>query len=188
VYQTFVFVSRSSLSVLHLPPIPIAYLPLPTCFQLALLLITASESATGFVQTALGGGGGEDEDGAIYATFLFIACEGLAGGSAYVNCFYHLGSEGGVDEGEGRDRDRDDLGVAAARGGGRGGSARRGSGSEGDATGAARRAGQEREFRIASVGFADTLGILVASLVASALEPALCRAQVARGRTLCKEL
>lgn len=152
VYQTFVFLSRSSLSLLHLPPIPIRYLPLPTLFQLLLLLITSLESATGFLSRALG------ENGAIYATFFFISCEGLAGGSAYVNCFYHLGSEG----------DEDDGGLGEAK----------------DPV----RAGQEREFRIASVGFADTLGILMASLVASALEPALCSAQVARGRTLCKQL
>lgn len=106
------------------------------------------------MQRALG------ENGAIYITFLFIACEGLAGGSAYVNCFYHLGSEEELEQ-------HDGLGGVGK-----------------DPV----RAGQEREFRIASVGFADTLGILVASLVASALEPALCRAQVARGRTLCKQL
>lgn len=46
----------------------------------------------------------------------------------------------------------------------------------------------EREFCISSVGFADTLGILVASLVSIALEPWLCRVQVRRGRTLCQLL
>lgn len=47
---------------------------------------------------------------------------------------------------------------------------------------------REREFRIASVGFADTLGILMAALISTKVEPWLCASQVARGRTLCKEL
>ncbi|ORY90784.1 batten's disease protein Cln3 [Leucosporidium creatinivorum] len=152
VYQTFVFISRSSLSILHLPPIPIPYLPLPTLFQLALLLLTSLESSLGYLESTLG------ENGAIWITFAMIACEGLAGGSAYVNCFFWLGvdeEEGEGLLGEGKDPQRQ---------------------------------GMEREFRIASVGFADTLGILLASLVASGLEPALCSAQVARGRTLCRQL
>lgn len=70
-----------------------------------------------------------------------------------------------------------------------------------------------REFRMACVGFADTLGILVASLVSSWLEPTLCGGksggtqyqytiledckltlqftplvQVDSGRNLCKEV
>lgn len=46
----------------------------------------------------------------------------------------------------------------------------------------------EREFRIASVGFADTLGILCASLLSIGLEPWLCGVQVGRGRDLCREI
>lgn len=45
----------------------------------------------------------------------------------------------------------------------------------------------EREFRIASVGFADTLGILCASVLSIGLEPWLCGVQVGRGRDLCRE-
>lgn len=87
IYQTFVFISRSSLSILHLPPIPIRYLPLPTLFQLALLALTSLESSLGYLEASFG------ENGAIWCTFGLIACEGLAGGSAYVNCFYWLGVE-----------------------------------------------------------------------------------------------
>lgn len=50
------------------------------------------------------------------------------------------------------------------------------------------RAAQEHEFRIGCVGFGDTLGILVASIVSMPLQLELCSAQVARGYTLCKEV
>ena len=45
---------------------------------------------------------------------------------------------------------------------------------------------QEREFQIGSVGFADSLGILTASLLAMPTEFELCKAQVRRGKMLCK--
>ncbi|KAA1098092.1 battenin CLN3 protein [Puccinia graminis f. sp. tritici] len=47
---------------------------------------------------------------------------------------------------------------------------------------------QENEFRMACVGFADTFGILLASLFSSWLEPRLCGIQVSHGRTLCREV
>lgn len=47
---------------------------------------------------------------------------------------------------------------------------------------------QEREFQIGSIGFADSSGILIASLVAMPTEVSLCHAQVQRGKFLCKEL
>jgi len=47
---------------------------------------------------------------------------------------------------------------------------------------------QEREFKIGSVGFADSSGILFASLVAVPTELELCKAQVRRGKLLCKGL
>lgn len=50
------------------------------------------------------------------------------------------------------------------------------------------RARQEREFKIGSIGIADGAGILLASIVSVPTEVALCRAQVGRGRTLCKGL
>jgi len=46
----------------------------------------------------------------------------------------------------------------------------------------------EKEFRIACVGFADTFGILLASIFSSWLEPRLCALQVSHGRTLCREV
>ncbi|GAA5955657.1 hypothetical protein JCM21900_005075 [Sporobolomyces salmonicolor] len=159
-YQTFVFISRSSLSILRLPPLPLALLPLPTLLQLLILLLTTLEASTSFFVNALG------EAGATWVTVGLVCTEGLCGGAAYVNCFYRLGMENGElaeEESEGlldRARAKKDP----------------------------RRREQEKEFRIASVGFADTLGILVASLVASALEPRLCSAQVAHGRTYCREL
>lgn len=48
------------------------------------------------------------------------------------------------------------------------------------------RAKQEREFKIGSIGFADSLGILLASVLAVPTEVGLCRAQVNRGKMLCK--
>ena len=50
------------------------------------------------------------------------------------------------------------------------------------------RARQEREFKIGSIGIADGAGILLASIVSVPTEVELCRAQVGRGRTLCKGL
>ncbi|KAJ3746407.1 batten's disease protein Cln3 [Lentinula detonsa] len=50
------------------------------------------------------------------------------------------------------------------------------------------RAKQEKEFKIGSIGFADSSGILFASLLAVPTELALCKAQTRRGKMLCKEL
>ncbi|KAJ7216500.1 batten's disease protein Cln3 [Mycena pura] len=47
---------------------------------------------------------------------------------------------------------------------------------------------QEREFKIGSVGFADSSGILFASIFAVPMEVTLCRQQVSRGKLLCKGL
>lgn len=47
---------------------------------------------------------------------------------------------------------------------------------------------QEREFKIGSIGFSDSSGILLASLVAMPTEILLCEAQVRRGKTLCQGL
>jgi battenin len=47
---------------------------------------------------------------------------------------------------------------------------------------------QEREFKIGSIGFADSSGILLASILAVPTEVELCRAQVARGKYLCQGL
>ncbi|KAI0353972.1 batten's disease protein Cln3 [Trametes cingulata] len=50
------------------------------------------------------------------------------------------------------------------------------------------RAKQEREFKIGSIGLADSAGILMASLLAVPTEIELCRAQVARGKVFCQSL
>ncbi|KAJ2927659.1 hypothetical protein H1R20_g9441, partial [Candolleomyces eurysporus] len=47
---------------------------------------------------------------------------------------------------------------------------------------------QAREFKIGSIGFADSTGILFASILAVPTEIELCKAQVARGKMLCKSL
>ncbi|TFY77085.1 hypothetical protein EWM64_g6929 [Hericium alpestre] len=50
------------------------------------------------------------------------------------------------------------------------------------------RAKQEKEFNIGSIGLSDSLGILAASLIAVPTEIELCKAQVNRGKTLCRGL
>lgn len=149
IYQTFVFISRSSLSLFHLPPLPMSLLPVPSLIQLSLLAITSLESATGFISTSLG------DSTTTWIVFALISLEGLCGGSAYVNAYYHLGQQ--------MDDEDDHVGTAKD----------------------SKKVAQEREFRIASVGVFDTLGILMAAGSASFLEPRLCRAQQERGKTLC---
>lgn len=151
--QTFVFFSRSSLSLFRLPPLPASCIPLPTILQIVLLVVLSLESAYGILETLAG-------SNAIWGCGILIAFEGISGGLAYVNVFYRLARD-------------DDSGEVEEGGGGDGNEKRRLS---------------EREFKIASVGFADTLGILAASGVASLLEPYLCQIQVNRGKTLCREI
>ncbi|TCD60116.1 battenin CLN3 protein [Steccherinum ochraceum] len=50
------------------------------------------------------------------------------------------------------------------------------------------RSKQEREFKIGSIGFADSMGILLASLIAVPTEVQLCNIQAARGKMICKSL
>ena len=50
------------------------------------------------------------------------------------------------------------------------------------------RSRQELEFKIGSLGFSDSSGILLAALLAVPTEVQLCRAQVARMKMLCKGL
>ena len=52
----------------------------------------------------------------------------------------------------------------------------------------AERTKQEKEFKIGSIGFADSSGILLASLLAMPTEIELCKAQVHRGKMLCRSL
>ncbi|KZT08122.1 batten disease protein Cln3 [Laetiporus sulphureus 93-53] len=57
-----------------------------------------------------------------------------------------------------------------------------------DAVGDPEREKQEREFKIGSIGLADSVGILCAALVAVPTELELCRVQVARGKVFCESL
>jgi battenin len=47
---------------------------------------------------------------------------------------------------------------------------------------------QEREFKIGSIGFSTSNGILLASILAVPTEIELCKAQIRRGKMLCKGL
>lgn len=47
---------------------------------------------------------------------------------------------------------------------------------------------QEKEFKIGSIGFSDSSGIMLAALVSMPLELGLCAAQVKRGKGLCRSL
>ncbi|GAA5954886.1 hypothetical protein JCM3765_007802 [Sporobolomyces pararoseus] len=161
-YQTFVFISRSSLSILNLPPLPLSLLPLPTILQLLILFSTILESTHQVFVRWFG------ENGAVWLTGGLVCCEGLCGGAAYVNCFYRLGTA--IEEEEQQQSSSEEEGGRVVM--------------KKDS----RRKEQEKEFRIASVGFADTSGILVASLIASVLEPKLCQTQVRNGRTYCTQL
>ncbi|GAA5863940.1 hypothetical protein JCM8547_005287 [Rhodosporidiobolus lusitaniae] len=104
-YQTFVFLSRSSLSLFHLPPLPLRLLPLPTLLQLGILFITLLEASTSFLPAFFLG-----EHGATWVVAGLICCEGLCGGAAYVNAFHRLAvmeeeEEDGEDDGDARRRE-----------------------------------------------------------------------------------
>jgi battenin len=71
-------------------------------------------------------------DRTITVVFLLICLEGLCGGSAYVNTFYHVGREGGDDTDFDNDEGGDDHSVEAER--------------------------KKREFRIGATGAADSCG------------------------------
>ena len=70
--QTFVFLSRSYTSLLHLPPIPKAWLWLPAIVQFILMATLTSESLYNWMRESL----------ARSVVIALIAAEGLAGGSA----------------------------------------------------------------------------------------------------------
>ncbi|PCH36868.1 batten's disease protein Cln3 [Wolfiporia cocos MD-104 SS10] len=145
VYQTTVFLSRSSLSM-GIPALPARLLALPAAVQALLLGALALEAAVGVF--------GGDATRAVVLVFALIAVEGVCGGLAYVNVYHRVNQEpAGADA---------DVGSERAR--------------------------QEREFRIGAIGLADGTGILLASVLAVPTEVALCRAQVRRGRELCKQL
>ncbi|PWN95226.1 batten's disease protein Cln3 [Tilletiopsis washingtonensis] len=155
-YQAFVFLSRSSISMLRMPAIPRSWLWAPAVMQALLVALLASESLYAWFRPSI----------ASPLVIVLVCVEGLAGGSAYVSVFYHIGT------------DPPSPAPKTA------------SGALLDETDEEReeRQGQEQEFRIGSVGLGDTLGILVAALISMPIEVSLCAAQVASGRTLCREV
>ncbi|KAF8810347.1 batten's disease protein Cln3 [Phlegmacium glaucopus] len=146
IYQTTVFLSRSSIS-LGIPALPARLIPLPAIIQSIIFLALMYESAIGFF-------GDESESLSIFLVFTLISLEGLCGGSAYVNVFYRVNQEP-PDPNTNHD-------IEKTR--------------------------QEREFKIGSLGFADSAGILLASILAVPTEIELCKAQLRRGKMLCKGL
>ncbi|CAD6919620.1 unnamed protein product [Tilletia controversa] len=167
-YQTFVFISRSSISILRLPAIPKRFLWLPSGIQCVLFLVLTSESLYAWFSA----------DIASPLTILLICIEGLAGGSAYVSVFHQVAMSDPAkrialptdtdDNDDVEDADTDPAGSLPE-------------------LELARRV-QQQEFRIACIGVADTLGICLASLVSMPIQVGLCNAQVRHGRGLCKEV
>ncbi|KAF8638363.1 hypothetical protein AX16_010510 [Volvariella volvacea WC 439] len=145
VYQTTVFLSRSSISI-GLPPIPSRLLAIPSIIQFFILLTLAYESAVGFFAY--------EDSSAIIFVFLLVSMEGICGGLAYVNAYHGINQEP-PDPQTAHDEELSK---------------------------------QVREFKIGSVGFADSSGILFASLLAVPTEIGLCKAQVQRGKILCQGL
>lgn len=95
--QSFVFLSRSSLS-LGIPALPRRLLPLPTVIQ-GFVLLLLSLQASRFIFSSSAYTPPTDPptqgvDRSITAVFFLICLEGLCGGCAYVNTFYHVGREG----------------------------------------------------------------------------------------------
>jgi battenin len=75
VYQTTVFLSRSSISI-GLPPLPARLLPLPAILQAGILLTLVFESAVGIFPS------NANEAWSIATVFCLISLEGICGGSA----------------------------------------------------------------------------------------------------------
>ena len=73
IYQTFVFFSRSSIS-LGIPALPRRLLPLPAIFQGFILTSLVLESTFGILP--------ESSSGSIPVVALLIAAEGICGGLA----------------------------------------------------------------------------------------------------------
>ncbi|KAJ1571482.1 hypothetical protein NDA15_003514 [Ustilago hordei] len=163
VYQTFVFLSRSSISIFKLPAIPRTLLWLPAVLQTGLLFLLASESLYGWFRASI----------ANPLVIVLICIEGLAGGAAYVSVFYSIGVDGR------NDGNRIVLPADATQ-------EAEGEYGEDKAYALAKKA-QEQEFRIGSVGFGDSLGILAASIISMPLQVGLCNAQARDGRELCKQ-
>ncbi|PWY97749.1 CLN3-domain-containing protein [Testicularia cyperi] len=88
VYQTFVFLSRSSISIFGLPAIPKRFLWVPALLQTGLLGLLTSESLYAWFRPSI----------ASPLVIVLICVEGLAGGSAYVSVFYSIGTNDAGDK------------------------------------------------------------------------------------------
>ncbi|SNX87545.1 related to YHC3 - protein involved in vacuolar arginine transport [Melanopsichium pennsylvanicum] len=179
VYQTFVFLSRSSISMFNLPAIPKRYLWLPAVLQTGLLGLLTSESLYAWFRESI----------ASPLVIVLICIEGLAGGAAYVSVFYSIG----VDEGDehsgialpsGSDECMPENGESQHFDEDHDQDSRE---DEENGEHSTAREAQEHEFRIGCVGFGDSLGILAASIISMPLQVGLCNAQVRDGRSLCKQ-
>ncbi|KAG8858207.1 battenin CLN3 protein [Serendipita sp. 411] len=182
IYQTFVFLSRSSISF-GLPPLPVQYLPLPAILQGILLSIFTSEAALGLFDVT---------DGA-YFVALLIAIEGICGGLAYVNVYYHIGHDHVVSPRDVvMDEEREELISDSTGNLSRSlepSAGRQVIDSNIHADGTREEwVRQAREFRMGSMGFADSFGILLASLIAMPTELYLCSLQVRRGIEHCRQI
>ncbi|KDN44955.1 batten's disease protein Cln3 [Tilletiaria anomala UBC 951] len=81
-YQTFVFLSRSSISVFRLPAIPKSWLWAPAFVQGFLLVILTTESLCSWFRASI----------ASPISIVLVCVEGLAGGYSYVSVFYQIGT------------------------------------------------------------------------------------------------
>lgn len=73
VYQTFVFLSRSSISF-GLPPLPVRLMSLPAMIQFCVFIMLATESAFGLFP--------DNPSITLFLIFCLIAVEGFCGGLA----------------------------------------------------------------------------------------------------------
>ncbi|KIK07105.1 hypothetical protein K443DRAFT_87885, partial [Laccaria amethystina LaAM-08-1] len=146
VYQTTVFLSRSSIS-LRIPALPQSMLPLPAIIQAIILLILTYESAVGFFDD-------NDEVWSVFLVFVLISLEGICGGLAYVNAFYRVNHEP----------------------------------PDPNTHNNIERTHQEREFKIGSIGFADSTGILFAAILAVPTELELCKRKFVEANYFAKGL
>lgn len=106
-YQTFVFLSRSSISIFRLPAIPKRYLWVPAILQGFLLIILTTESIYAWFRASI----------ASPLSIVLVCVEGLAGGSAYVSVFYQIGTDNRsvVSSQNGQDEEQDSESIEARR-------------------------------------------------------------------------
>ncbi|KAL1671719.1 CLN3 protein-domain-containing protein [Schizophyllum commune] len=202
-YQMTVFLSRSSL-LLSIPALPERLLPLPATVQgflLAVLMYISVSTGSYGVDVMVKDG---DAVGIIYLILGLIALEGVCGGSSYVNTFYRINQESDrlidaanltpsqpetgrialpedpvSDDEPDSDDDRPPSPTMTLDSGTRAWrddlSARPPAAASVSFAGDERLRAAQREFLIGSLGFSDSVGILLASIVSVPVEVALCK-------------